>query len=240
MGLYDDFGLNNTVPQKKNSFSGFLGACLKLLLLFIFILLLITGFTNTMTVESKQKDINMDLSNIPEPQQYNASGGVALEINGGTADITYVAEYVLSGRVVDVQLYGGSSVADKLSPKDIGVAWGFLASDESKEKVKWSSTGNRFLYWNIPDGSWYQMNGGKKAITSHHSNNHLIPSNDEVAKLVKKIKEDDYVQVTGYLIKLYWTNDEGKYYRWNTSTSRTDTGDGACEIIYVTDVKWLK
>ncbi len=28
--------------------------------------------------------------------------------------------------------------------------------------------------------------------------------------------------------------------RWNSSTSRTDTGDGACEIIYVTDVKWLK
>ena len=239
MGLYDDFGLNNTVPKKKNSFFSFLIACLEILVLFVCILLLITGFTNTITVESNKENIEMDLSNIPEPQQYNASGGVALEINGGTADITYVAEYILSGRVVDVQLYGGSSVADKLSPKDIGVAWGFLASDESKEKVKWSSSGNRFLYWNIPDGSWYQMNGGKKAITSHHSNNHLIPSNDEVSKLIKKIKKDDYVQVKGYLVKIYWTNDEGKWYRWNTSMSRDDDGDGACEIIYVTDVKWL-
>lgn len=240
MSIYDEFGLNNTVPQKNNSFSGFLGACFKLLLLFLLLLFLIKGFTNTLNTESNTEKINIDLANIPPPEQYNTFGGVEVEINGGTADITYVAEYVLCGRVVDVQLYGGSSIADKLSPKDIGVAWGFLASDESKSKVKWTSSGNRFLYWNVSDGSWYQANGGENAMTTHHSNNHLIPANDDVEKLVKKIKKDDYVQVSGYLVKIYWTNDEGRWFKWNSSTVRNDDGDGACEIIYVTDVKWLK
>lgn len=237
MGAYDDFCFGNTASKKKSFLGILIGTCFKLMMVFLFILLLVTGFTNPMDTD---KVIDIDLTNIPDPIQYSTSGGTSLKINGGTADITYVAEYVLNGRVVDVQLYGGSSIQDKLSPKDIGVAWGELASDESRKKVRWSSSGNRFLYWNISDGTWYKEQGGKTWVTTHHSNNHLIPSNDEIAKLVKKIKEDDYVQVTGYLVKINWKNDEGRWFKWNTSTSRNDDGDGACEIIYVTDVKWLK
>lgn len=238
MSMYDDFGLNNTVPKETNNFKGFLYVCFKLIMLFVILLFLLTGFTNTINVSSIEEKI--DLSNISEPTQYATLGGTTLEINGGKADITYIAEYSLSGRVVDVENYYGSNIRNQLSPKDIGIAWGFLATDENQEKIRWTSTGNRFLSWFIPDGEWYREIGGESAVIAHHSNNHLIPFDSNVEKLIKKIKKDDYVKVEGYLVNINWKKDDGTYFYWNTSTSRNDDGDGACEVIYVTNVTWLK
>ncbi len=237
MSMYDDFGLNNTIPKKTNKFKGLASVCFKLILLFVILLFLLTGFTNTIKVSSTEEKI--DLSNIQEPIQYSASGGTTLEINDGTAEIKYVAEYSLSGRVVDVENYYGSHIRNQLSPKDIGVAWGSLATDENQEKIRWTSTGNRFLSWFIPDGEWYREIGGESVVTAHHSNNHLIPSDSNVEKLIKKIKKDDYVKVEGYLVNINWRKSDGSYFYWNTSTSRNDNGDGACEVIYVTNVTWL-
>lgn len=234
MSIYDEFGLNKTVTKRSNV----MAVCVKLILFFFIMLAVITGFTNTLDTPVSAESVN--LANISEPTQYKSLGGTQIEINNGVADITYVAEYSLSGRVVDVENYYGSYVRDKLSPKDIGVAWGFFATDESQDKVRWTSHGNRYLSWYISDGEWYRSVGGESAITAHHSNNHLIPANDDVEKLVKKIKKDDYVQVDGYLVNVYWKKNDGSYFRWNTSTTRNDDGNGACEIIYVTNVTWLK
>lgn len=238
MSMYDDFGLNNTIPKKNNSFKGFLFGCFKVIMLFVILSFLLTGFTNTLNMSSSGEEV--DLSNIPAPTQYNTSGGTTIEINGGKANIAYVAEYSLSGRVVDVQNYKGSHIRNQLSPKDIGMVWGFLATDESQEKIFWSSAGNRFLYWRVPDGTWYSQIGGENAVTAHYSNNHLIPSDEATEKLIKKINKDDYVKIEGYLVNVNWKKDDGSYFYWNTSTSRNDDGDGACEVIYVTNVTWLK
>lgn len=235
MGVYDDFGLEDTVRKKKSLFSRFVSLCLSLVIVFLCLMVLVPVLTNTGRVEEYDV-IDMDLSDIPAPLQTSTTGGTTMEIDGSTLNINYVAEYELYGRVIDLAYYGGKTLGDKLSPRDIGVAWGYLASDEAREKVKWSSIGNRFLNNEILDFKWYQAKGGRDAFVTHHSNNHLIPANDEVEKKVKKIREDDYVKVTGYLVRVQGTNG----FRWGTSTSRTDDGNGACEVIYVTDVKWLR
>ena len=54
-----------------------------------------------------------------------------------------------------------------------------------------------------------------------------------------KIKKGDNVKITGYLVNLHWKENNSSR-TWETSTSRYDKGDGGCELIYVTDVKWLK
>ena len=63
---------------------------------------------------------------------------------------------------------------------------------------------------------------------------------EKVAKLCKNIKQGDFVKIEGYLVKSSWKDNKHREYHWNSSTSRDDKGDGACEIIYVTSVKWLK
>ena len=237
MIMYDDLGLNDTLPKSGITFKGFCITLFKLIILFLILLIFLKGFVNTGEVISE--DV-VDLSNISAPIQYDTSGSTKTKIKDGIADITYIAKYSISGRVIDVEKYSWYSVQDELSPMDVGIAWGFLATDEVQSKLQWTSLGNRYLSWYTSDVSWINGYGGKEKFKEHWSNNHLIPSDNKVKKLIKRIKKDDYVKITGYLVNINWKNDSGKYFYWNTSTSRADSGNGACEVIYVTDVKWLK
>ncbi len=180
------------------------------------------------------------LTNIPAPIQHSTNGSAQKIIDGSVVDITYLASYVLQGRVVDIQTYVEYDLEEKLAPLDFGIAWGFMAKDENVEKIKFSSYGNRFLSWNTADRTWLSSNGGWGNIGLYISNNHLIPANDEVKSLLKKVKTDDYVEITGYLVKVDARTKNGGTFWWKSSTSRTDDGDGACELIYVTGIKWLK
>ncbi len=61
------------------------------------------------------------------------------------------------------------------------------------------------------------------------SNNHLISDDEIVRDRVQKIRVGDQIRVRGYLAGYASPNGSTR----GTSTTRTDTGDGACETIYV-------
>ena len=62
------------------------------------------------------------------------------------------------------------------------------------------------------------------------SNNHLISPDDVIRRQVAGVKVGDQVHVRGWLAS-YGTGGN----RRGTSTTREDTGDGACETIFVND-----
>ena len=88
--------------------------------------------------------------------------------------------------------------------------------------------------------NWYNKHGGEKGIGKYWSNNHLIPSDDSIEKLIKEIKKGEYVTIEGYLVNIRYDGPNGEWFKWNSSTTRDDIGSGACEVIYVTDVIWLE
>lgn len=57
----------------------------------------------------------------------------------------------------------------------------------------------------------------------------MIPARKDIARSLKKLRQGDIITLRGYLVDV--DHDSGWY--WRTSTSRTDTGSGACEIVYV-------
>lgn len=63
------------------------------------------------------------------------------------------------------------------------------------------------------------------------SNNHLITDNDHIRNTIDKLRIGDQVRIRGWLAT--YSNDRGG--SRGTSTNRTDTGNGACETIYVRD-----
>lgn len=207
------------------------------LIILFAITLVIFILNSSKKIEIKEEKFSIE--DISEPIQISIDGGIKKDINGKQVNINYIASYVLCGKVVDIQKYYGDSLENELSPLDVGIAWGFLAED-SDEKVTWTSNGTRYLRWRTKDMDWYNKHGGEKGISKYWSNNHLIPSDDNVEKLVKKIRKDDYVKIEGYLVKVSYDGPGGEWYRWNSSTTRDDIGNGACEVIYVTDVTWLK
>ena len=187
----------------------------------------------------RRYEIVNSLSYIEKPKQSSTSGGTTKTVRGTKAVIEYKAEYEITGRVVDVQKYNDVEVFGQISPIDIGLAWGVLSKAEVDKKIKWFSAGDRVLRVTVDDGTWLNSVGGFTRIEKCFSNNHLIPSSDEVYDEIKSIRVGNYVRIKGYLVSVTYTrNGMTRYIA--SSTSREDEGLGACEVIYVTDVVFLR
>lgn len=140
---------------------------------------------------------------------------------------------MVSGVVGSVRSY--SVPAEGMEPLDVCIVWGKTAEPDYLEHFSFTLR-DRFCSYR------YQWPGGHPTledsyISSHASNNHLIFSSDELENAAKnKIQKGDAVTIGGYLVDFHCKRPDGRYYKGRTSTTRHDSGDGACEIIYVENV----
>ena len=176
------------------------------------------------------------LDYIEEPKQEPTSGSATVSVTGRAIPLEYVATYEVSGRVVATWDYFGPKRENLLSPTDVSIVWDFLSDKQVDKKIRWSVKGTRFLTYQISDMEWYQSLG-EDALNDKISNNHLIPKDFHTKMLIKSIKKGDFVRLEGYLVNV---QESGILGMGRTSTNRYDSGGGACEIIYVTRVVWLK
>ena len=144
--------------------------------------------------------------------------------------ITPVAVYKIAALVVGAESYSYGWNAE-ICPVDLGLAWGKLADPEFQRYVSYSQD-NRWVSFNTKKDSPFDV----AYVTSHASNHHIIPATQNIGYAVKTIKKKKKVVLEGLLVNITGTYD-GKTVWWNTSLSRTDTGDGACEILYVTKAR---
>lgn len=70
------------------------------------------------------------------------------------------------------------------------------------------------------------------------SNNHLLTVDKRLARLMRNVRVGDQVHFRGYLA--VYSHHQGFAFRRGTSTVRTDTGNGACETVYVEDFEIIK
>lgn len=142
------------------------------------------------------------------------------------------AEYDIQALLISKEKYSSWDIA-KIVPYDLALAWGDLAK---KENIKSLNYGQRLRHVNYTY-SYSEMKLSPEYIQSHISNNHIIPANEEVYKKIKGYKVNRIIHLRGYLVKLYVpVSDDRGFGTMDSSMIRTDTGDGACEIIYVEDV----
>jgi hypothetical protein len=140
--------------------------------------------------------------------------------------ITPKAHYTVAGRVLSFHVYN-SGWQSSLSPVDLALGWGVLADRSVDRWISWSQSG-RWYYYHWAANAPYMP----EVIGSHSSNVHIIPGNDRVRKVLPLIHKDDLVILEGMLVNVDGTNGSQSF-GWHTSLSRTDTGDGACEVLYV-------
>ena len=164
--------------------------------------------------------------------------GTDLEIGGWDVRINYKYAYDINALVLHTKDYNGIKLADRLSPRDLGLGWGASAQFNDMVDFQWDQSG-RWIQWSLDSYEELAVVGGEAAVNSSCSNNHVIPADKNVKTLLKRIKMGDHVELKGYLVDVSATKANGAYFDWNSSTSRDDTGNGACEVFYVTSVKWL-
>lgn len=176
---------------------------------------------------------------IDPPIQNDFKGSTSIVVGNVSVRVDYVAYYEVSGKVVAKVSYMPDSVSNMAAQSDVALVWGKLATDEYLKKFTFNAPGNRFVYWKTTDMNWYRMHTSDREVKQMYSNNHLVTTNQELISKIKKIKKNDYVRIKGYLANLYWIENNSNR-NWISSTRRDDDGDGACEVIYVTDIKWLE
>ncbi len=67
------------------------------------------------------------------------------------------------------------------------------------------------------------------------SNNHLLADRAAVARRLKSVEVGDQVRIRGWLAE--YQHDQGFAFKRGTSLTRDDTGNGACEVVYVCAVR---
>lgn len=154
-------------------------------------------------------------------------------------DVDYHVEpefaYDLTGMVVSYRHHDYKSgihmrANDHLNMVDLCVVWGDNTVGENLYEFDFSN-GIFTCFFNTRDQqAWEAFNGDQL------SNNHLLSDDTFIRDQVKKVRIGDQVRFRGYLAS-YSNDTAGKR---GTSTTRTDTGDGACETVYVEHFRILR
>lgn len=137
-------------------------------------------------------------------------------------EIQPLARFELEARVLGVERYRFDRGAD-LSPMDVTLGWGRMSDTAVLDRIS-ITQGGRFYFWRTPE---FPL--PRQEIESSSANMHMVPANDAVARSLKEIRRGHLVRLSGYLIEARGADG----WRWRSSLSREDTGDGSCELVWV-------
>lgn len=121
---------------------------------------------------------------------------------------------------------------DRLNVADLCVLWGDNLNNASYGQVSFSS-GQFTCYFQTDSNEVYQA-FDQTAI----SNNHLLSDDPELIRRIKNTRVGDQIHFRGYLAE--YSHEHGTPFRRGTSTTRSDTGNGACETVFLEEFTILK
>jgi len=154
------------------------------------------------------------------PIQKNLTDAEGFEHDG--YQIEPLAEFWIKARVLSKTRYRWDAGAE-LAPFDFAMGWGPM-SDESVLDHITIEQRNRFYFWRTP-----KFPIPRRDIETSSANMHLIPSTGYVRSTLARVRVGEVVEIEGYLIRAL--RDDG--WRWKSSLTREDVGDGSCEVIWV-------
>jgi len=160
-----------------------------------------------------------------EPGQVPLSEEIA-PVSYGPFSLKPLALFSVDARVLHRRNYRYDAGA-RLVPVDLALGWGPM-SDETVLNQLHISQSMRFY--------WYEYKLPPPIpvpeIVSHSANMHIIPATPEVAARCKSLRVGSLVHLVGDLVEATGPGIG----HWRSSLSRTDTGNGACELFYVEEI----
>jgi hypothetical protein len=175
-----------------------------------------------------------------EPKQVRAGGKPQdIRVNGVDYRLHPRYAYELSGLVVSLHDsdtwwdYAHKAWSDHINVVDLCVVWGDNAKSGAYRDVSFSN-------------NQWECHWQPKSWDAHHafntaqvSNNHMVTDDPAVAKGLRSVRIGDQIRMSGYLID-YTTYKDGRQLGTRVSSeTRTDTGNGACEVLYIESLEVL-
>ena len=119
--------------------------------------------------------------------------------------------------------------SDSVDLKDICIVWGESVATGSYRNGTFHSEPWTCVYSTKP--------GADSIYPDEFSNNHLLAGTKAIEEKIRSARIGDQVKFSGYLVS-YAPADNPDLIR-NSSLVRDDTGDGACEVVFVTSFEIL-
>lgn len=136
--------------------------------------------------------------------------------------LTPLARFEIRARVLATERYRFDGPA-KLSPVDFALGWGPMSDSRVLEAFTIQQR-DRWYFW-----SSAHMPVSAGTVIAHSANMHLIPATESVRRRLLAVQVGQVVSLRGQLVRA--DGRDGSH--WVSSLSRTDTGDGSCEVIWV-------
>lgn len=136
------------------------------------------------------------------------------------------ASYRIEAKLLSKEAYSAGD-AGKLAPWDFAVGWGPMSREDIVARLGVEQSARFYSYrWQgeppLPP----------EQIVRHSANMHLIPANKRIAAQLDGAQPGYKVVLEGRLVDAVWADGR----RWSTSLTRDDTGNGACELMFVESV----
>ncbi|GAB3386661.1 hypothetical protein [Lysobacter fragariae] len=158
-----------------------------------------------------------------EPPRQSPVPAALARFRAKSMTLTPLAGFSIDARVLSRRDYD-SGRESEISPTDLALGWGRMRDDAVLAQLQITQSGRWFHYR-------YQNNPPipTNELTRSASNMHMVPADAAVADALDDIEQGDRVRLDGWLVKA----DAPDGWEWRSSTTRDDTGQGACELVYV-------
>ena len=160
-----------------------------------------------------------------EPVQTDIEAATA--VRHGRWLLTPRARYDITARILGREDYRYDRIAD-LAPEDLALGWGPMSDNQVLAGLDISQSA-RFYSWRpraalpIP----------REDVIAHSANTHVIPADARIRSQLEHLRTGQVVRLSGVLVDA--KRDDGAWLR--TSLTRTDSGDGACEVLLVDEIE---
>ena len=147
----------------------------------------------------------------------------------GDYRLTATASFEMEGRLLSRSRYRFDRQSD-LAPIDLMLGWEVMSDQVVIDEFSFSQR-NRWGFWRSPS-----LPVTEDEVNTHTANIHIIPATAAVRDRVLDLQRGQLIHLQGQLVNVTDLDDG---WEWKTSTSRSDTGNGACEILWLTNVDVL-
>ena len=158
------------------------------------------------------------------PSQLDADGLGSWQ--DGEYRVAPLAQYDVTARVLSSRSYSENR-EEEVSPIDFALGWGPMADRGLLQSLNVSQRDRWYFV------RWRNAPVKAEEVIANSANTHLLPANAEVAEQLQAVQPGDIVRLQGYLVEV--SAQDG--WTWTSSTSRNDTGDGSCEVLWVESVE---
>lgn len=123
--------------------------------------------------------------------------------------------------------YAHKAWGDHVNIMDLCLAWGDSVRSGAYRDVSFSNN-----QWEC-NWSYSSERAMKHFSNAQTANNHIVTDDPALAKALRNIKIGDQVRLRGYLVDYTTFKDGRPVGKRVSSESRTDSGNGACEVLYI-------